>query len=173
MSSVTAGADVFASDDLIDIAGTHGGMRAGLPAGGKDKKYKIQNRDTATYMDLTNSLTAEDTPVIGWENNKVAAATSNQAWIVMIKDQKNKQVTLKNVAAGTFARTPSTTQGANVVGSATSQKFELIETETGVYNIKVIDEALYFQLDSKTNGTNVKVQADNDKSNQEWVFILL
>ncbi|KIJ44578.1 carbohydrate-binding module family 13 protein [Sphaerobolus stellatus SS14] len=165
----SGGPDVFACDSELKVGA--GGHTRLMVSGGNDKTYKIKNVATGNYLDMYNGFSSENNPVVGWQGSN--NISGNQGWHIVVRDTTNHYVTLKNTAGGTYARTPETVAGKGVVGSSTMQQFELIEFETGVYNIKVKGEDLLFNLADSSDGTQVKLKAADDSKNQQWVLILL
>ncbi|EED77652.1 predicted protein [Postia placenta Mad-698-R] len=85
---------------------------------------RIKNIGTGTFLDLYHSLSAENNPVIGFQNN----GTDAQLWTVQVVDESKGHIKLLNAAGGTYARAPDHIIGGQVVGSNVDETFKVSES---------------------------------------------
>lgn len=127
---------------------------------------RIKNIGTGTFLDLYHSLSAENNPVIGFQNN----GTDAQLWTVQVVDESKGHIKLLNAAGGTYARAPDHIIGGQVVGSNVDETFKVSESG-GKVQITIIDEGYALSLASAANETPVKLaNPDRSKNDQLWSF---
>ncbi|EED81054.1 predicted protein [Postia placenta Mad-698-R] len=140
---------------------------------------RIKNIGTGTFLDLYHSLSAENNPVIGFQNNGTDAqlfipflTLLRPQWTVQVVDESKGHIKLLNAAGGTYARAPDHIIGGQVVGSNVDETFKVSESG-GKVQITIIDEGYALSLASAANETPEQVKLanpDRSKNDQLWSF---